>query len=125
MYFFILHYQRQLRYFKSKKSFIFEYSPSAILKVLHFHEKAFKQATCAYFLDSWSQSYSQRNTRHKYIILNTTWPFKPFFVENHNLIKLLSSTINKFKNLIKYSKSKQQNYSKSNMIYVSHTKNIH
>lgn len=41
----------------------------------------------------------------KYTILSTAWPLKEFLVEGCNLIKMLSSSINKFKNLTKYSKS--------------------
>ena len=53
------------------------------------------------------------------------WPLKPFLVKNRNLIKMLTSTINKLKKLTKYSKSEHQNYPKPNVIRVSHTKNIH
>ena len=62
---------------------------------------------------------------HKYTILSLTWPLKPSLVKNHNLIRMLSSTINKFKNLTKYSNCDHQNYPKPNIICVFHKKNIH
>lgn len=47
---------------------------------------------------------SCRYNVHKYIIFSITWPLKPFLMENHNLIKMLFSMINKFKNHTKNSK---------------------
>lgn len=70
-------------------------------------------------------SSSSRHRFHKYSILITTWPFKPFLVEIHNLIKMLSSAIYKFKNPTKDLKSKHQNHFKRNMTRFSHKKNIH
>lgn len=128
VYFFTLHYQRQLRYYGNKKASYMQ-DPSAKLKMVHFDKK--KHLNKWYDPTFWTvghnliHSSSSRHRFHKYSILITTWPFKPFLVEIHNLIKMLSSAIYKFKNPTKDLKSKHQNHFKRNMTRFSHKKNIH